>query len=588
MNRFIPSLLGSLLGALLGIAGPAQAAPRVLLVGIDGAQYQRMQELSLPSFASLQTTRAYTGGITGASSEAATLSGPGWTSILTGVWADKHGVTSNSSGRADAKFPSLFRRVREARPQAYIASLSSWAPINTQFLPHEVTGNDYVVSGRSDADTVSLAVDVIRTKPSDLLFVHLSDPDNVGHSHCFGAAYDRALQEADRRLGTLLNEVHARARNGDDWLVLVTTDHGRSPPRGCHHSDQTRQEKEIFIASNRPMNAEFHSPLAAPDQGFNGLYDHAAQTSIAPTVLRHLGIELRPEWSLDGIPLVGSLGVRKLMGDHAQPGLLRWNGAGDAPVSIWRNGSRIAQVPLGQKTWTDPAPPAGTNDYTLVVDGTPASVRRQAGRGRVRVALDWDATTSYLFYDSPEYVRYDQAKDRAGAPTKVDERTWPGLSKWLPKVRAGFSRDRKVAFFFLDDGTYLRYDKVADRVGDGYPLRITDSTWPGLAPYASRIRTALRWKGSKVFLFLDNDHYLRYDVDADRVDPGYPMQVDEHTWPGLRAHVADIETAMKWNDSRAFMFLKGNRYLRYDITNDRVDAGPRPVNDDSWPGVLRP
>ncbi|HET6415506.1 MAG TPA: hypothetical protein VFG22_04370, partial [Polyangiales bacterium] len=42
------------------------------------------------------TYDAFAGGEPGTPTEQATFSGPGWSSILTGVWVDKHGVTDNS------------------------------------------------------------------------------------------------------------------------------------------------------------------------------------------------------------------------------------------------------------------------------------------------------------------------------------------------------------------------------------------------------------------------------------------------------------------------------------------------------------
>jgi hypothetical protein len=39
------------------------------------------------------------------------------------------------------------------------------------------------------------------------------------------------------------------------------------------------------------------------------------------------------------------------------------------------------------------------------------------------------------------------------------------------------------AQFFLSDGTYIRYDVAADRADPGYPKPVTDRTWPGMGRY---------------------------------------------------------------------------------------------------------
>ena len=90
--------------------------------------------------------------------------------------------------------------------------------------------------------------------------------------------------------------------------------------------------------------------------------------------------------------------------------------------------------------------------------------------------------------------------------------------------------------FFLNDGTYIRYDTRADAVDAGYPKPITQSTWPGLAPYASHIAGAINWGGGKAYFFLDDGRYLRYDIAADGVDAAYPKPINDRTWPGLHGY----------------------------------------------------
>ena len=59
---------------------------------------------------------------------------------------------------------------------------------------------------------------------------------------------------------------------------------------------------------------------------------------------------------------------------------------------------------------------------------------------------------------------------------------------------------------------YLRYDILADRTDPGYPLSIAGK-WPGLAEagFAPRIGAGLNWGNGKVYLF-------RYDIVTDRAD----------------------------------------------------------------------
>ncbi len=52
------------------------------------------------------------------------VSGPGWSSMLTGVWEDKHGVTDNTfAGARYSEYPHFFGRVRQLMPEASSASV---------------------------------------------------------------------------------------------------------------------------------------------------------------------------------------------------------------------------------------------------------------------------------------------------------------------------------------------------------------------------------------------------------------------------------------------------------------------------------
>lgn len=355
-------------------------APRAktLLIGIDGVQLQHYEALGDDTHLKrrLHYAKAYTGGISGRASEQKTLSGPGWTTVLTGVWANKHGVTSNDESlRLDPAFPSVFKRLREALPNAYLASLVNWSPINTAFLLEDAQDNDVRESG-TDEQVTERTLQLLENSAADFTFVHLGEPDDVAHISGFGPRYQFALREADDRLGRLLDRVEARASQHpeEDWLVIVCTDHGRDY-WGKDHGGVTEQEKTVFIASNKVLNEELTQPSIPEDNpGPGNLYGFAAQTSVAPTILRHMGVDLEPKWELDGTPLLGETGVRKARADEPRARLL-WNSSASTGVTIYRNGQLLAQVPAGIGQWTDPEGMDQPNDYLLILEGTPAAVR---------------------------------------------------------------------------------------------------------------------------------------------------------------------------------------------------------------------
>ena len=121
-----------------------------------------------------------------------------------------------------------------------------------------------------------------RRKPPDI---------SAGHDSGFGERYLQSLRTLDSQIGHLLDKVDERQRLNpqEDWLVIVSTDHGRDY-WGKAHGGISEQEKTIFIASNKPLNQELSQPsIPAENPGPNHLYSLPAQTSVAPTVLRHMG-----------------------------------------------------------------------------------------------------------------------------------------------------------------------------------------------------------------------------------------------------------------------------------------------------------
>jgi len=379
----LASLLLLLFLTLLPGCDPAKypIRPKALFIGLDGVQLE--QYLQLGDATNLKQRlyygKAYTGGISGKSSEQRTLGGPGWATLLTGVWSNKHGVDSDAdSQRINPAFPSLFKRLRQAFPNAYLSSIVNWSPINTAFLLEDAHGADVRESGLSDEHVIERTLHILGNTPADFTFIQLDEPDQIGHDKGYGEHYQQALRKADSQIGRLLDKVDKRRRMfpQEDWLVVVSTDHGRDY-WGKGHGSASEQEKSIFIASNKPLNQELtiaSIPVEMP--GPNNLYGLPAQTSVAPTVLRHMGLKLQPDWLLDGTPLLGDTGVRKARAEE-DTGRLRWNSNANGYLTIIKNGHVVAQVAARDGQWTDPQGMGQQNDYVLVLDGTPAAVRNR-------------------------------------------------------------------------------------------------------------------------------------------------------------------------------------------------------------------
>lgn len=563
---------------------------KVLLVGIDGLQFERIAALSTPNFDKLNISKAYTGGIKGNLSQQVTSSGPGWTSILTGVWKDKHAVPNNSSGTYKSKAKSIYRFIKENKTNASIASIATWSPIH-EFLENDMPLVDYRNDGGSDANSTSLGVNQITNENHDLVFIHL---DNVDNGFGFGRTYDNAIKTADQQLGQLMNAVTQRINTkNEDWLIIVTTDHGRNPIGGYSHGAATESEKTIFIAMNKIGNQEFTSAVNnLPNTDFNKLYGYPAQTSIVPTILRHLDITIQNDWQLSSTPLIGADGPRKLLFTNNNQNKLFWVSNSNEDAKIYKNNQLVATVPAMQGSYVDTTINDMQTTYTIRIEESIASIQSRNQNLKIVACLDWNDTLNnraYFFRNDGNYIRYNKSKDEtdSGYPKETNNSSWPGLGAYKNLISASLKWNNNKGYFFLSDGRYLRYDMNADKTDAGYPAQVNNNTWPGLGEVGDKIIGAVNWNNSKAYFFLNNGTYIRYSITNDKADSGYPKAINDSTWPGLGGYANLISSVVDWNGKYAYFFLTDNTYIKYDKTKDKAVSGyPQNIQENTWPGVL--
>ncbi|MDR7129248.1 putative AlkP superfamily pyrophosphatase or phosphodiesterase [Algoriphagus sp. 4150] len=305
----------------------AQEAPKkVVFIILDGIAYDVIKEVNTPNIDRIASaggfSRAYVGGEKGGYSETPTISAVGYNSLLTGTWVNKHNVFGNNIRRPNYNYWTIFRYLREARPNAKLAVFSTWLDNRTKLIGEalEATGNitiDYAFDG-FELDTMAFPHDekkdyiskidehvsqetarYIMSEGPDLSWVYLEYPDDMGHQYGDSPQLVNAVQNADRQAGLIYDAVLSRIEMGEDWLIVVTTDHGRQPTTGLHHGGQSDRERDIWLATNaQNLNSYFHE-------------ETVAITDILPTMIRHLEIPV-PEQNLneiDGVPLTGSISV---------------------------------------------------------------------------------------------------------------------------------------------------------------------------------------------------------------------------------------------------------------------------------------
>ncbi len=261
------------------------ASAKTLVIGIDGAAYDFLDAADMPNLDALRDRSMVSTSNLPAAPMAETSSGPGWSTIATGVWPDQHGVTDNSfSGSDHSTFPDYLTRVESGEPSRRTVAIATWEPIVTTIFGPAV---DSRVSGGDDAGTTTAAVDAVESGADDV-FVQLDEVDGAGHgTGTSGAEYGRALAAADAQLGRMLAAVDARP-DSEEWTVIVTADHGHTPTGG--HGGSSAPERKVFVIAS--------GPGIAPGTRFD-----VKPVDIAPTALAASGIADDPAWELDGTPV---------------------------------------------------------------------------------------------------------------------------------------------------------------------------------------------------------------------------------------------------------------------------------------------
>jgi predicted AlkP superfamily pyrophosphatase or phosphodiesterase len=293
------------------VAGPAPEAVavppipvgtsdrKVLLIGIDGLRWDRIAAADAPILRHLIATGTYATGMHDRDSPARTESGPGWSTLATGTSPAQHGVRRNSfRGHRYDRHPDFITLAKRRRPGLIGVVVVDWAPL----IAHGTFGPAIDLRVRFDGERhgffaedvriADFAAQLLAEQSPDTAFVYFGGVDEAGHqTGPLSATYRHRLEAVDAMVGRLLGAVRGRITYADEnWLILVTTDHGHRDSGG--HGRKSEAERAIFVIANGPEIA-----ARVRRSGFRSV-------DIAPTVLDHLGVVPDPAWSFEGRTLL--------------------------------------------------------------------------------------------------------------------------------------------------------------------------------------------------------------------------------------------------------------------------------------------
>lgn len=272
--------------------------PMALVVMVDGMRADAVESGEMPNLERLRAGKWQSGykaawSLTGQIAPgSAPSSAPNHVSIATGFRPADHGVTANSvleGGTASSK-PTWLKRVIDEKDGATALFVYSWSP-DGNIAPNE--GVEYM-GGTDAANATALASRLAAANAPDATLYFIDCVDAAGHSggyYPMSSAYRAALAEADGYIGACLSAIAGRATfDQEDWLVVVTSDHGGYK---TYHGQILNSQVQSYQAYTVPLVVAGRSVAEGRIPGLPYNYDACA------SALDHFGIAVP---SLQAVP----------------------------------------------------------------------------------------------------------------------------------------------------------------------------------------------------------------------------------------------------------------------------------------------
>ena len=193
-----------------------------------------------------------------------TSTAPGWCSMLTGLTAEDNGIDDNGFIK-EVEPKSLFIKLAEDGKINESGFYVSWdghfvdkdgatyLKEKAYIDEHGIKANFICADG--DDGTIKNTLDDINGDVcSDFIFTILEYTDEYGHGYDYRPEvkeYLGAFHSAEKAGRGFIRAIESRKTyDAEDWLILITSDHGGYK---CGHGGPTLQERITFIVSNKEL-----------------------------------------------------------------------------------------------------------------------------------------------------------------------------------------------------------------------------------------------------------------------------------------------------------------------------------------------
>ncbi len=241
---------------------------KVVIIGYDGCRADILAEKQengavsylLDNGASVNLT--YCGGVNyPAENTQDTSTAPGWCSIVTGEWADVHGITGNDiTKKLEPK--TLMTSLVEDGTIGAASFITKWkghfSRNNATYLDEKAYCEENNLNvefqlrkNKKDIHTGAME-EITSADCSDFVFIIYEDTDSAGHDYGFtfnNPVYKDGYNTEDAYGYEVIKAIEARETyESEDWLIIVTSDHGGV---GTGHGGSAIQERMTFVVMNK-------------------------------------------------------------------------------------------------------------------------------------------------------------------------------------------------------------------------------------------------------------------------------------------------------------------------------------------------